>query len=125
MLLAPVILFMFIGCAASAPDAGEKEPSFPTKSVENKEFTFDKFDKERAVRAFRKLRASMLFELIVDRQGKVVNIRVLKTKLDDYPSYSFKGYVSQIKFSPAPGHDPYPYRALFYPLKTGVEIEAR
>jgi hypothetical protein len=121
-----VLVSGLTGCATTQSDeSAENEPTFPTKSIAEAKYSFDSFDRKRAVKAYSKLRADLLFELVIDRQGNVIMIRTLRTRQDEYMTGGFKAHVAGMKFTPAPSDDPYPYRTLFYPLDTHTELEIR
>lgn len=108
---------LFYGCkTADANDPTAGEAFFPVKSVDDSSYHFDSFERKRAIRAYRKLKADLLFELVINQAGAVVNLKLLSTTEDDYTTGSFSAHVRSMKFSPAPINDPQPYRALFYPL---------
>ena len=111
---------LLIGCATVPPEDDEP-PSFPVMSIRENKFTFDKFDRQRAARAGSKLRAHAVFELVIDRSGKVVRIRTFRSSLDDFDTAAFKSHVQHMSFTPAPDTDPMPFRTLFYMLKTQHE----
>jgi hypothetical protein len=125
LVAAITLLFSVSGCATTESDPTQIELSLPTKSVADTDYRFDQFEKERAIRAYRRLRAEILFELVIDREGHVQKLNVVKTKMDDYSTIGFSGHVSGMKFTPAPANDPHPYRALFYPLQVDTKLELR
>ncbi|MBC8095556.1 MAG: hypothetical protein H7Y43_07070 [Akkermansiaceae bacterium] len=114
--------FYLSGCATAELESEAAEPEFPARSVASKSFRFDSQDRKRAITAYRKLGANLIFEIIIDRKGNVEEIRVLRTKLDDTLTAGFKAYVARMEFTPAQTGDPYPFRALYYPMKTKEEI---
>ena len=116
--------FVLSGCSAVEPNSEPVDLSFPTKSVSEKTFNFDRYERNRAVAAYQKLKADLLFELVIDREGKVEKIRVVRTRLDGYMTAGFRAYVGQMKFTPATSNDPLPYRTLFYPMSTRTEVES-
>lgn len=121
-----ILVLYLSGCATPPSDGGaDGQASFPVKSIAEATFSFDTFDKKRAVKAYNKLRANLLFELVIDREGNVVKIRTLRSRLDDYMTGGYKAHVLGMKFTPAPSDDPYPYRTLFYPVSTKTELEIR
>jgi len=116
LLSAFVLMLVVCGCATTEPE-DDSRPSFPVMSIPENKFTFDKIDRDRAVRAGSKLRAHAVFELVIDRNGDVVRIRTLRSQLDDYSTSAFKMNVQHMKFTPAPDTDPLPFRTLFYLLQ--------
>jgi hypothetical protein len=122
-----VFVFGVSGCSSVSTGAAgdqESEPSFPVKSVAENEFSFDRFDRQRAIKAYHNRRASLLFELVIDRDGTVTKIRVVRSNLDAYMTAAFKTHVSKgMKFTPAPVSDPQPYRTLYYLMSTKTEVE--
>jgi hypothetical protein len=121
-----ILVLGLSGCATTQSDeAAQVEPSYPVKSIAEAKFSFDNFDKKRAIKAYNKFRANLLFELVIDREGNVVMIRTIRSRLDDYFTFGFKGHVQGMKFTPASSDDPHPYRTLFYPVATRTELEIR
>lgn len=123
----PLILTLFLaasGCETTQPGANEPEPTFPAKSIDDKSVTFDKFDRQRAIRAYWKIRAHALFEVVIDRNGGVVQVRTIRTQMDDFMTAGFKANMYGTKFSPANSSDPHPYRALYCPIRTHTEVGA-
>lgn len=108
---------LFYGCkTADANNPTPGEAYFTVKSVDDSSYHFDSFERKRAIRAYRKLKADLLFELVINQAGAVVTLKLLSTTGDDYTTGSFGAHVRAMKFSPAPKDDPKQYRVLFYPL---------
>jgi hypothetical protein len=116
------------GCATadseSAADS-DVDTSFPARSVSYKTYRFDSYERKRAANAFRVLKAEMLFELVIDRQGNVQRIHAVKSRLAEAESSRFKALVAQMKFSTAESDDPFPYRAMFFPLQLTTSLIER
>ena len=110
------------GCTTHKPQAVGAAPTFPAKSIPDKSITFDEFDRKRAIRAFSKVRAHMLFEVVINRDGNVVQVRTIRSLMDDISTAQFKASIWAMKFTSAASRDPYPFRALFVPVGTSTEI---
>lgn len=122
-----LVLGFGAGCAShSAEEAEAAPPSFPAKSVATNTFCFTALEKKQAIKYYHRLRANILFELIIDRSGNVVRLKVVRTNLDSFMTSAYKTHVMQgMKFTPAAEDDPYPYRAMYYPVSNRTEIIER
>lgn len=118
--LSLLVILLLPGCGTVRPEVGDTSAGYPTKSVADKSFSFDSFDRKRAIRAYNGERAHMLVQLLINRDGEVVKLKVIRSKLDEYQSGILKSYALSTKFDPAPATDALPYRELFYPLKNDV-----
>lgn len=115
-----IVISFFIltltGCATMENDAASSTPSYPVKSVADASFSFDAYERKRAIRAYNHEHAHLLLQLIINRNGDIVNLRLVRSSLDDYQTGALKSYARSMKFDPAPENDTLPYRALFYPI---------
>lgn len=115
-------LFLFNGCG-SVGHYKRPEARFPMLSVADEDFTFDKEERQRAIHAAWMVKAGVLFELLLDREGNVLKIRVVHTRLTEDETTAFKAFTYKHKFRPARPEDPHPYRAMFLPMRVQYEFE--
>ena len=115
-------IFLAAGCG-SIGAYKRPEARFPILSVADENFTFDREERQRAIHAAWMVKAGTLFELLLDRQGNVVKIRLVHTRLTDEETTAFKAQLYKHKFEPARPESPFPYRALFFPMRVKYEFE--
>ena len=64
----------------------------------------------------------MLFEVVVNRAGEVVRIRVAHSLEDDSITSQFKAQVAATRFEASPKGDTMPYRTFFFPMRTKTTV---
>lgn len=106
-------LMALVLMAATGASAGEALPDWRSSD----ESLFE------ARKEFAKSDAELLFLLMVNRQGDVVKVKLLKSKLDnDRSAMMFRKHLYSAKFKVAKPQEP-DYREFLYPMdiKTSVE----
>lgn len=76
-----------------------------------------------ARKEFARSNAEILFLIMVDREGKVVKVKMLKTKLDsDRATMMFKKHVFSFEFKPATPTEP-DFREFIYPMDVTTSVD--
>lgn len=121
--VAPVVAFVviafFAGCAAPPPSEGEAFLFPKLKYVAEPEFAFTSQERPQALRVARRHGAKVVCELIVDREGRVVRIRLVRglegPEGQGFYSMGIMQKVKERRFEPSVLSAP--YRMFFFPVK--------
>lgn len=124
-LMLMVSLLALCGCATANSEGDVETPVaiIGEKSIAEAEYSMSREERAAAIRSYQKMRAQILFELIINRTGEVVKVRVASSRQDDYTKSFFKSSMASVKFRNAAEDDPLPYRTFYFPLKLETSIE--
>lgn len=126
LLVASVIFF---GCTTPKDEGDEPANNyvFPKlKYSDSGEFSLTKEERKVALRELRRKRGELLYELVVDRKGKVTKIRVVKElegQDDYYFTASFMQRIQTHRFNPS--RMTAAYRTFFFPMNVKSSVDFR
>lgn len=111
-------LVALAGCR-SGPDEAEVAAAtlfFPPtfRYVEEPRFCFSAAERERALQGFRELGVDSLFELIVDDSGRVVESRIVRTRVEELYHPIVLEHANAFAFNPDERKGA--YRAFYVPM---------
>lgn len=126
VLVASVLLF---GCTTTNDERLEVANNYVyprLKHTSSEEFSLTKEERKVALRELRRKRGELLYELVVDRKGKVTKIRVVK-ELEGQDDYFFTASIMQriktYKFKPS--QMTAPYRTFYFPTNMKSSVDFR
>jgi hypothetical protein len=91
------------------------------KYVEEPRFCFTRAERERALKEYKQVGADTLFEVIIDNEGTVKKVRLLRTHVrKDYHDFMLE-HARWFLFTEDPGSEM--YRAFYYPIVYDFEAE--
>jgi len=124
-------IIVAVGCAAPVANGPSGQIPIDTilavteKSISEPKFVLTSADRSIALAAYRKMRAGILFEVIVNRSGQVAKIRIVRSLEDETVSHAFLNQMANSLFEPSRADGPGRYRTFFLPLRTSTAIIER
>lgn len=123
-MLFPLILVAACQSPTTSPPAATLYLFPKSKPATKVDYSLTKAEKQAALRKLRQMRGELLYELVVDRAGKVQKIRVVKRLEGEDRDYYTIGFMHRIKdYRFSASTNAAPYRTFFYPMQVNSTTE--